>query len=97
MLSEVEGEEDICLQLEKLPADSCTEPEQLVPDVLVVMLSISSENVTEIEAEIEVKLSKSAGEVEDKVGAVVSIVNELIVSVTESFDALSVTVIVQSE
>jgi hypothetical protein len=95
-LSVVEIDEDISIQLEKLSLDSCTEPEQLVPDVVVLMLSISSENSTSIDVEIEVKLSESAGDVEDKVGAVVSIINELILSVT-SFDALSVTVRVQSE
>ena len=96
MLSEVEGDEDISIQLEKLSLDSCTEPEHVVPDVVVLMLSISSENSTEMDVEIEVKLSKSAGDVEDKVGAVVSTTNELIFSVTV-FDALSVTVRVQSE
>ena len=95
MLSEVEGDEDICMQVEKESLDNCTEPEQLVPEVLVVMLSISSENSTEMDVEIEVKLSKSAGDVEDKVGAVVSITNELIFRVT-GFVALSSTVIVQS-
>ena len=59
------------------------------------MLSIASENVTEMDEEAEVSLSVFDGEVEVTVGAVVSIVNELIFSVTASFDALSVTVIVQ--
>ena len=95
MLSVVEGDEDISIQLEKLSEDSCTEPEQVVPDVVVLMLSISSENSTSIDVEIEVKLSESAGQVETKVGAVVSITNELILNVT-AFDALSVTVRVQS-
>ena len=63
--------------------------------VLVLMLSIVSENVTEMDEEAEVKLSELDGEVEVTVGAVVSIVNELILSVTDAFDALSVTVIVQ--
>ena len=96
MLSEDEGDEDISTQLEKLSEDSCTEPEQVVPDVVVLMLSISSENSSTMEPEIEVKLSESAGEVEDKVGAVVSITKELIFSVT-GFVALSERVIVQSE
>ena len=60
------------------------------------MLSISSENSTSMDVETEVKLSESAGETEETVGAVVSITKELIFSVT-SFVALSVTVIVQSE
>ena len=59
------------------------------------MLSIDSENVTEMGEDGEVMLSEFDGEVEVTVGATVSIVNELIVSVTESFDALSLTVMVQ--
>ena len=96
MLSELVGDEALCKQVPKLLEDTCKAPEQLVPEVLLVMLSISSENVTVIEPEREVKLSKSAGEVEETVGAVVSISNELIFSVT-GFVALSERVIVQSE
>ena len=96
MLSELVGDEELCKQVLKLLEDNCKAPEQLVPDELLLMLSISSENVTVIEPEREVKLSKSAGEVEDKVGAVVSITKELIFSVT-GFVALSERVIVQSE
>ena len=63
--------------------------------MLVLMLSIDSENVTEMDEDGEVMLSELDGEVEVTVGAVVSILNELILSVTESFPAGSVTVIVQ--
>ena len=59
------------------------------------MLSITSENVTEMDEDAEIMLSEFDGEVEVTVGAVVSISNGLIFSVTASFDALSVTVIVQ--
>ena len=59
------------------------------------MLSIGSENVTEMDEDGEVMLSEFDGEVEVTVGAVVSISNKLIVSVCDEFDALSVTVIVQ--
>ena len=59
------------------------------------MLSIDSENVTEMDEDGEVMLSEFDGEVDLTVGAVVSIVNELILSVTAEFDALSLTVIVQ--
>ena len=98
MLSELEGDEaDICIQLELSMGDTCRAPEQVVFDVLVLMLSIASENVTEMDEDGEVMLSELDGEVEVTVGAVVSIVNELIFSLTASFDALSVTVIVQSE
>ena len=60
------------------------------------MLSIASENVTEMDEDGEVMLSEFDGEVEVTVGAVVSILKKLILSVTESFYALSLTVIVQS-
>ena len=60
------------------------------------MLSIGSENVTEMDEDGEVMLSEFDGEVEVTVGAVVSISKKLILSVTESLDALSLTVIVQS-
>ena len=94
---ELEGDEaDICIQLLKSFDDKTIEfPEQVVFAVLVLMLSIASENVTEMDEETEVMLSEFDGEVEVTVGAVVSIVNELILSVTASFDASSVTVIVQ--
>ena len=59
------------------------------------MLSIDSENVTEMDEDGEVMLSEFDGEVEVTVGGVVSISKKLILSVTESFDALSLTVIVQ--
>ena len=57
---------------------------------------IDSEKVIEILSVIAIELSLSAGEVEDKDGAVVSIINELTVSVSLVFPALSVTLIVQS-
>ena len=65
--------------------------------VLVLMLSIDSENVTEMDEDGEVMLSEFDGEVEVTVGRVVSISNKLIVSVCDEFDALSITVIVQVE
>ena len=61
------------------------------------MLSIASENVTEMDEDGEVMLSEFDGEVEVTVGRVVSISNKLIVSVCDEFDALSITVIVQVE
>ena len=61
------------------------------------MLSIDSENVTEMDEDGEVMLSEFDGEVEVTVGRVVSISNKLIVSVCDEFDALSITVIVQVE
>ena len=96
MLSVLEGDEaDICIQLELSVGDTCRAPEQVVFDVLVLMLSIASENLTEIDDDVEVMISELDGVVEITVGAVVSIVNELTLSVTAAFDALSVTVMVQ--
>ena len=86
-------DEDICLQLLEPLIYNCNVPEQLV-FVLVLMLSIDSENVTEMGEDGEIMLSESDGEVEITVGRVVSISNKLILSVT-GFDALSLTVIVQ--
>ena len=66
--------------------------------VLVVteVLSIASEKVTEMLSLIETPVWFSAGDIEEKVGAVVSITNELIFNVTLLLE-LSVTVIVQFE
>ena len=95
MLSELDGDEaDICIQLELSMGDTCRAPEQVVFDVLVLMLSIASENLTKMGEVGVVTLSEFDGEVEVTVGRVVSISNLLIPIVT-GFDALSVTVIVQ--
>ena len=61
------------------------------------MLSIDSENVTEMDEDGEVMVAEFDGEVDLTVGAVVSIVKELIFNVTAAFDASSVTVNLQSE
>ena len=63
--------------------------------VLVLMLSIGSENVTEMDEDGEGMLSEFDGEVEITVGRTVSIENEPILSLTDAFVALSLTVIVQ--
>ena len=57
---------------------------------------IDSEKVTEILSVIAIELSLSVGEVDDMVGAVVSITKELTESVSLVFPALSATLIVQS-
>jgi hypothetical protein len=94
----MEGDEDICRQLLKLSDDNAKEPEQEVFEVLVVteVLSITSEKITEMLSLIETPLWLSVGEMEETVGAVVSITNELIFNVTLLLE-LSVTVIVQFE
>ena len=58
--------------------------------------SIASEKVTEMFSLIETPPWLSVGEIDETVGAVVSITNELIFNVTLLL-TLSVTVIVQSE
>ena len=65
--------------------------------VLVLMLSIDSENVTEMDEVGEIMLSEFDGEVEVTVGAVVSILNKPIFSSPDEFDALSITLIIQVE
>ena len=60
------------------------------------VLSIDSEKVTEMFVLIETPLWLSVGEIEETVGAVVSITNELIFNMTLLLE-LSVTVIVQLE
>ena len=69
------GEEDICTQVLKVSEETWTVPEQLVSEVLVVtdVLSIILENVSEMDEESETAVSESAGEVEETVGTVVSI------------------------
>ena len=95
---EMDGDEVITTQLLKLSEDNANEPEQDVFEVLVVteVVSIASENVTEMLSLIETPLWLSVGEIDETVGAVVSITNELIFNVTLLLE-LSVTVIVQFE
>ena len=64
--------------------------------VVTVVVFIVSEKVTEMLSVIETPLWLSVAEIEETVGAVVSITNELIFNVTLLLE-LSVTVIVQSE
>ena len=97
VLSELDGDEAICIQLLKLSEDNWNDPEQLVFEVLVVTEAalIDSEKVMEILSVIAIDLSLSAGEVEDKVGAVVSIVKEVTDSALLGLFAASVTLMVQ--
>ena len=64
--------------------DNANDPEQVVFEVFVVteVLSIASEKVTEMLSVIETPLWLSVGEIDETVGAVVSITNELIFNVT---------------
>ena len=63
----------------KLSDETCRVPEQDVFDVLVVMVvvSISLEKVTVMLVMIAMEGALPAGEVEETVGAVVSIINDL--------------------
>ena len=69
------GEEDISTQELKSSEETCRVPVQDVPDEFVVteVVSIDSEKVTEIDKETETDVSEFEGEVEETVGAVVSI------------------------
>ena len=102
VLSEFDADgddDDIWIQVLKLSDETCRVPEQDVFDVLVVMevVSISSEKVTVMLVKLETGVAApSDGEVEETVGAVVSITNELIFNVALLL-TLSVTVIVQFE
>ena len=64
--------------------------------VVTEVLYITFEKVTEMLPLLETQLWLSVGEIEETVGAVVSIINKLIFNVTLLLE-LSVTVIVQSE
>ena len=68
------GEEDICTQVLKLSEDTRKFPVQEVSEVLVVIdvLSIISEKVTEMDELTDTDVVVSAGETDDTVGAVVS-------------------------
>ena len=74
MSLEVIGEEDICTQVLKLSEDTRKVPVQEVSEVLVVIdvLSIISEKVTEMDELTDTDVVVSAGETDDTEGAVVS-------------------------
>ena len=96
-LDTVNDDDSIWTQLLKLSEDTCNDPEQVVSEVLVVTLStvIDSEKVTEILSLTETELWLSVGEVEETVGAFVSIVKGLTVRALLWLLALSVTLMVQ--
>ena len=62
----------------------------------MLLVSITSEKITLIELAGLIMVAPSEGEVEDTVGATVSIVKEVRVIVFPAFPELSVTFIVQS-
>ena len=76
---DTDGVDAIWIQVLKLSDETCRVPEQDVFDVLVVMVvvSISSEKVTIMLVVMCMEVSFSAGEIEETVGAVVSIINAL--------------------
>ena len=75
---DTEGVDDICTHVLKLPEETCKDPEHVVLEVLVVtvVVSIASLKVTAIVELIETEVSESAGEDEETVGAVVTVVEE---------------------
>ena len=88
---EVVGKEDILTQVLKLSEENCSEPEQVVSDVLVVaeVVSIASEKVTEMLSVNEILLLLSVvEEIEETVGAVVSAVL-VVLSVVVGFSSFS--------
>ncbi len=95
---ELDGVEDICTQVLKLLEDNWIVPVQLLLDVLMVteVVSIASENVTEMFLFLITPDWLSVGEIEETAGPVVSTTNELIFNVTLLLK-LSVTVMVQFE
>ena len=89
---EIVGKEDILTQVLKLSEENCSEPEQVVSDVLVVteVVSIASEKVTEMLSVTEILLWLSVvEEIEETVGAVVSVVDELSEVLVELSEELS--------
>ena len=77
---ELEGDELIWTQVLKLSEDTLKVPEQVVFSVLVVteVLSIASENVTEMLSLTETPLWLSVGEIEETAGAIASITMALL-------------------
>ena len=77
---ELEGDELIWTQVLKLSEDTLKVPEQVVFAVLVVteVLSIASENVTEMLSLTETPLWLSVGEIEETAGAIASITMALL-------------------
>ena len=91
---DIDGDADICTHVLKLSEETCREPEHVVFEVLVVIVvvSIASENVTVMLSVIDTELWLSAVvETEDTVGDVVSVVVVLSVvpvAVYSSFSSL---------
>ena len=74
------GAEEICIQVLKLSADIWRVPEQLVSEILVVtvLVFIPSEKITEMLSLNDTELWLSEGEVEETIGAIVSIIIDLV-------------------
>ena len=96
---DTDGDEFIWIQVLKLSEETCSDPEHVVLEVLVVtvVVSIASLKVTAIVELTETEVAESAGEDEETVGAVESMMNDVIVSVSLTYPKESVTVIVQFE
>ena len=80
LLLDVEGVEDIWRQELKLSDETWNVPEQDVFDEFVVtnVVSIVSENVTEMVEVTETEVSLSEGELDDTVGGVVSVLLDVL-------------------
>jgi len=96
---DVDGEEDICTQVLKLSEETCSEPEHVVFEVLVVtvVVSIASLKVTEMVELTATEVSESAGEDEETVGVVVSVVSLSVVLLFVVSSSAVVTALFTSE
>ena len=77
---EIVGDADICTHVLKLSEETCSDPEHVVLEVLVVtvVVSIASLKVTSIVELTKTEVAESAGEDEETVGTVVSVVLEVV-------------------
>ena len=77
---DIDGDADIYTHVLKLSEETCSDPEHVVLEVLVVtvVVSMASEKVTAIVELTETEVAESAGEDEETVGAVVSRVIEVV-------------------
>ena len=79
---EIVGDDDICTHVLKLSEETCSDPEHVVLEVLVVtvVVSMASLKVTAMVEFTATEVSESAGLEEETVGAVVSVVLLFVVS-----------------
>ena len=76
---DIDGDADIFTHVLKLSEETCSDPEHVVLEILVVtvVVSMASEKVTDVVV-VRPAVAESAGEDEETVGAVVSGVLEVV-------------------